>query len=328
MVFFFTFAPKFSAQIAAFTQKTTITITRTMITKLDQMFEVLKGKTKKRIVAAYANDEHTIEAVSEAIKHGLVDGILVGDEAIILSTCQAHHIDPSKFTIVHEPNEQKAAYKAVELVNKGEGDILMKGLVSSDKYMRAILDKEKGLMDPGAILSHVSVIETPGYPKLIICSDVAIIPAPELKQKIAMINYMIRTAHALGNAKPKVAVIAATEQMLAGMPACVDGAVLAKMADRGQIKGAFVDGPLSVDTAIDKESAQIKKVTGEVAGDADCLLFHNIEAGNVFYKTCTKLANAELAAGVFGARVPCVLTSRGDSMKTKLYSIALAALLA
>jgi phosphate butyryltransferase len=299
-----------------------------MITKLDQMFEALKGKTKKRIVAAYANDEHTIEAVSEAMNHGLVDGILVGDEATILNVCKAHNIDPAKFKIVHEPNEQKAAYKAVEMINKGEGDILMKGLVSSDKYMRAILDKEKGLMDPGAILSHVSVIEVSTYPKLIICSDVAIIPAPEFKQKVAMVNYMIKTAHALGNENPKVAAIAATEQMLAGMPACVEGAMLAKMNDRGQIKGAIVDGPLSVDVALDKESAGIKKVTGAVAGDADCLLFHNIEAGNTFYKTCTKLADGELAAGVFGARVPCVLTSRGDSMKTKLYSIALSALLA
>ncbi len=296
------------------------------ITRLDQMFTALQAKPKKRLIAAYANDSHTIGAVSEAIKRDLIAGTLVGDTETIKSVCQEHGIDVNIFRIVQEANEIKAAAKAVELINQGEGDILMKGLVSTDRYMKAILDKEKGLMDPGAILTHVSVIENPNYPKLIICGDVAIIPAPDLKQKIALTNFLIQTAHALGIEKPKVACIAATEQMLAGMQACVDAAIIAKMADRGQIKGALVDGPLAVDVAVDKESAEIKKLTSPVAGDADCMLFPNIEAGNVFYKTNTKLAGGELGALVFGARVPAVLSSRGDSMLTKLYSIALAAL--
>ena len=143
-----------------------------------------------------------------------------------------------------------------------------------------------------------------------------------------MIDYLVKTAKAIGVEKPKVAVIAATEQMLAGMPACVEGAMLAKMSDRGQIAGCIVDGPLSLDCAIDKESVEIKKVSGPVAGDADCLLFPNIESGNVFFKGGSKLAGAELAAYVAGARVPCVLTSRGDSALTKTYSIALSALMA
>jgi phosphate butyryltransferase len=298
------------------------------ITKLEQMIGELKSKPRKRLVAAYANDAHTIEAVNNAVEAGIIEGILVGDEALIRQNCQHENIDPGKFRIVHEPNEAKAASKAVELINKGEGDILMKGLVSTDKYMRAILHKETGMMDQGAILSHITVIENPLYHKLLIVADVAIIPAPDLKQKIAMTNYMIKIAHALGIPKPKVAVIAATEQMLAGMPACVDAAILAKMCDRGQIKGALVDGPLAIDVAVDKESAEIKKLGGEVAGDADCLLFPSIEAGNVFYKTNTKLAGAELGAIVMGARKPAVLSSRGDSVLTKLYSIALAALTA
>ncbi len=297
------------------------------ISKLDQMFEVLKTKSKKRLIAAFANDSHTIEAVSEAINRGLVEGTLVGDEDIIRNVCREHDIDPGKFTIINEPAETAAAEKAVAIIKNKEGDILMKGLVSTDKYMRAILDKEKGLMEPNAILTHVTVIENVNYHKLIICGDVAIIPLPDLKQKIAIVNYLIKTAQSLGIEKPKVAVIAATEQMLAGMPACVDAAILAKMADRGQIKGAYIDGPLSLDAAIDKESAEIKKVIGPVAGDADCLLFPNIEAGNVFYKCNTKLAGGEQGALVMGARVPAVLSSRGDSMMTKLYSIALAALL-
>lgn len=299
------------------------------ITKLDQMFDALKSKTKKRLVAAYANDAHTIGAVFGAVEKGLIDATLVGDEATIKQVCTEHKFDVSKFKIVQESDEWKATQKAVELINKGEGDILMKGLVTSDKYMRAILDKEKGLMSsPNAILSHVTVIETPNYPKLIIVADVAIIPAPDLKQKIAMTNYIIQTAHALQIDNPKVALLAATEQMMPGMQACVDAAIISKMADRGQIKGAIVDGPLAMDVCVDKESCEIKKLKSPVAGDCDCILFPNIESGNVFFKTNTKLCKGELAALVYGAKVPCILTSRGDSEKTKLYSIALAALVA
>ncbi len=298
------------------------------ITKLEQIFDVLKTKTKKRLVAAYANDSHTIEAVHEAVEKGIIDGILVGDETIMRDVCAKLSIDPGRFILINEPNEAKAASRAVSIINAGEADLLMKGLVSTDKYMKAILNKEEGLMNPGAVLSHVTVIENPIYPKLLIVGDVAIIPLPDFKQKVSITNYLINTAKALGIEKPKLAVISATEQMLAGIPSCEDGAMLAKMADRGQIKDAFVEGPLALDTAIDPESAQIKKLTSPVAGDADCLLFPNIESGNVFYKTNTKLAGAELGAFVAGARVPCVLSSRGDSALTKLYSIALAALIA
>ncbi len=292
------------------------------------MISALQGKTKKRLVAAFANDAHTIEAVSAATDLGIIDPILVGDEATIRQICEKEGIDVNKFKIVLEADEIKAARKAVELINLGEADVLMKGLVSTDKYMRAILDKEKGLMPPKATLSHVTVVEVPTYHKLLIVSDVAIIPAPDLAQKIAITNYVINTAHALGIEKPKVAMIAATEQMSASMPACVDAAIISKMCDRGQIKGAIVDGPLAIDVAIDKESVEIKKLVSPVAGDADCLVFPNIESGNVFFKTCTKLAGGELAALVVGAKCPAILTSRGDSSKTKTFSIALACLIA
>lgn len=295
------------------------------VDKLDQLFDILRSKPRKRLVAAFANDAHTIEAVSMAVDMGIVDATLVCDEATMKKVCAEHNIDPSKFKIVQEADEMKAARKAVELINNGEGDVLMKGLVSTDKYMRAILDKEKGLLPPKAVLTHVTVVQVPTYHKLLVVGDVAIIPAPDLNQKIAITNYLIQTAHSLGIEKPKVALNAATEQMSAGMQACVDAAIISKMADRGQIKGAVVDGPLALDVAIDKESAEIKKVGGGVAGDADCILFPNIESGNVFFKACTKLANGELGAMVMGAKVPCVLTSRGDSVKSKMYSIALAA---
>lgn len=299
------------------------------ITKLDQMFDALAKKEKKRLVAAFANDSHTIGAAHLAEDKGLVDATLVGDQPTIEKVCKEHQIDPASFVIVHEPDEMQAAVKAVELINKGEGNILMKGLVSSDKYMRAILNKENGLMPkPDSVLSHVTVIENARYHKLIFVSDVAVIPAPDLKQKITMTRYLIDAAHALGIETPKVAIIAATEQVMPGMQACLDACIIAKMADRGQIKDAIVDGPLALDVAIDKESCEIKKFHSEVGGDADCLLFPNIESGNVFFKANTKLAGAELGGVVFGAKVPCVLTSRGDSEKTKLYSIALAAMLA
>jgi phosphate butyryltransferase len=298
------------------------------INKLDQMFEVLKSKEKKRLIAAYAIDSHTIGAVSKAIDLGIVDATLVGDEETIRKVCKEEGIDVNKFKIVQEADETKAAALAVKLINDGQGNLLMKGAVTTDKYMRAILNKETGLMNPGAILTHVAVMENSGYHKLLICSDVAIIPAPDFKQKLTMLNYLISTAKALQIPKPKVAIIAATEQMLQGMPACVDAAILSKMGDRGQIKDAIIDGPLSMDCAIDKESAEIKKLSSEVAGDADCLLFPNIEAANVFYKTHTKLCSGELGAIVVGARVPSILSSRGDSEMTKLYSIALAALTA
>lgn len=295
------------------------------VQKLDDLFDLLRSKSKKRIVAAYANDAHTIEALAGAIKLGIVDATLVGDEETIRRVCAEHDIDPEQFQIVQEADETRAAAKAVELINAGGGDVLMKGLVSTDKYMRAILNKEKGLLPPKAVLSHVTVVQVPNYHKLLVVGDVAIIPAPDLNQKIAITNYVIRVAQTLGIERPKVAVLAATEQVMPGMNACVEATIISKMAERGQIKGAVVDGPLALDVAIDKESAQIKKLTGEVAGDADCIVFPNIESGNVFFKTCTKFGNGELGAMVLGAKVPCVLTSRGDSVKSKMYSIALAA---
>jgi len=292
------------------------------------MISALQGKQKKRLVAAFANDAHTIEAVSAATDLNIIEPILVGDEVTIRQVCEKEGIDVNKFKIVQESDEIKAARKAVEMINLGEADVLMKGLVSTDKYMRAILDKEKGLLPPKAILTHVSVIEMPAYHKLLVVSDVAIIPAPDLAQKVAITNYVIKTAHALGIEKPKVALIAATEQMSTGMQACIDAAIISKMNDRGQIAGGVVDGPLALDVAIDPESVQIKKLVSPVAGDADALVFPNIESGNVFFKASTKLAGGELAAVVMGAKCPAILTSRGDSSKTKTYSIALACLIA
>ena len=194
--------------------------------------------------------------------------------------------------------------------------------------MRAILNKERGLVTPNAVLSHVTVMECPAYHKLLTISDVAVIPCPDLNQKIAMIKYVSNTARALGVETPRIALIAPTEQVLPKVQSTVDAAILSKMGERGQIPGVILDGPMALDVAVDKEAAEIKKIRSEVAGNADCLIFPNLESGNVFYKTNTKLGSSKQGAVLMGAKVPSVLSSRGDSVETKLNSIALAALLA
>lgn len=300
------------------------------IQKVSDIYGVLqKQACKKRIAVANANDSHSIEAVYEAVKLGLVEAVLVGDRDEIAQVCQANGYDMSAFNIVHETSDVACAAKVVEMARNGEADVIMKGLLSTDKYMRAVLNKEKGLVAANAVLSHVGVVECPNYHKLLVASDMAVIPQPDLNQKVAIIKYVTFTAKALGVECPKVAVIAPTEQVLPKVQSTMEAAILSKMAERGQIcDSLIVDGPMALDVAIDKEAAEIKKVRSVVAGDADCLVFPNLEAGNVFYKANTKICNSKQGAIMVGAKVPGVLSSRGDSMETKLNSIALAALLA
>ena len=295
-----------------------------MITSFNDLFADLKAKgIRKRMVAAWAVDDHTIEAASKAIDLGFVDVTLVGDAAQIEKVCAGAGIDVSKFTVVDIKEELKAVAHAVKMVHDGEGDVLMKGLCSTDKFLRAILNKETGLLPPKGLLSHVGVLESPHYHKLMFMGDMAVIPQPDFRQKVKIAGYINSVAKAFGIAKPKIAFIAASEQMLDSMPACMDAAMLAKMCDRGQIPGCIGDGPLALDVAIDQESVQIKKLASPVAGDADCLMFPNIESANVFWKTNTKLVQGVKQAGMLvGTKVPCVLASRADSVEVKLNSIA------
>ncbi len=300
-----------------------------MIQKLDDIVVEARKKGKKRLAVAYGQDSHTLSAVYAAYKEGLVEPTLYGDRATIEAVCAAEGIDISVFKIVDEPVDVKCVAKAVAAVVADDADVLMKGLVSTDKYMRGILNKEAGLFPPKGVLSHVSIVEMPCYPKLLTISDVAVIPLPDFKQKQKQIGYLAQTAKLLGIKTPKIACIAPSEQLLPSVISSTEGALLAKMADRGQLGDVIVDGPLSLDVALFKEVAEHKKVKGSsVAGDPDCLLFPNIESANVFFKSATHLCQGELAAMVMGTKVPCVLTSRGDSSKTKLYSIALACLAA
>lgn len=296
-----------------------------MITRLDQIVEEARRRGPRRLAVAYAQDTHTLEAVAEAYREGIVIPTLYGDKTVILETCRAMGIDTSDFTVVDEPNDVKCVRLAVADVASGRADVLMKGLVSTDKYMRGILDKEMGLVPPKGTLSHVSVVQLPHYPRLLVIADVAVIPAPDFKQKTILIKYLAETARTLGADKPRIACIAPSEQVLPSVPSSTEAAVLAKMGDRGQLGKVTVDGPLSLDVALYPEVAEQKKVTGSlVAGQADCLLFPNIESGNVFFKSATHFGGAEIAAMVVGTKAPCVLTSRGDTPATKLYSIALA----
>lgn len=299
-----------------------------MFTSFKEIFSELAGRgSRKRMVAAWGVDSHTIAAASKAIDLGLADVILVGDETLIAKACNEEGVDVQKFTIVHNPNELQAVAQAVQMIREGQGDFLMKGLCSTDKFLRAILNKETGLLPPKGTLTHCTTLEIPSYHKLLFVGDVAVIPAPDIKQKQIIMECLVKTAKAVGVETPKVALIAATEQVLASQPATIDAALLAKMAERGQIKGCVADGPLALDVAIDQESVEIKGLVSPVAGDADCLLFPNIESGNVFYKANSKLVQGVRQAGILvGAKVPCVLSSRADSIDTKLNSIAIAAM--
>ena len=300
-----------------------------MITKLNEVVEAALKRGRKRLAVAYGQDSHTIEAVYDAYKEGLVEPTLYGDKSVIEQTCAELGIDVSVFRIIDEKVDVNCVRQAVAAVAAGDADILMKGLVSTDKYMRGILNKEIGLVPPKGILTHVSLVELPGYHKLLVISDVAIIPAPDFKQKQLQIKFLAETANLLGIATPKIACISATEQVLPTVPSNLECAILAKMGDRGQLGNVMVDGPLSLDVALFMEVAEHKKVKGSaIAGDVDCLLFPNIESGNVFFKSVSHIGGGELAAIVKGAKVPCVLTSRGDSALSKKYSIALACLAA
>jgi phosphate butyryltransferase len=299
-----------------------------MFTTFEEIFAELRSRgARKRMVAAWGVDSHTIAAAAKAVELGLADVTLVGDESLIAQACKEEDVDMSIFTIVHNPDELPSVAQAVQMIREGQGDFLMKGLCSTDKFLRAILNKETGLLPPKGTLTHCTTLEIPSYHKLLFVGDVAVIPAPDFKQKQLIMDFLVRTAKAVGVAKPKVAIIAATEQVLPSQPATIEAAMLAKMVDRGQIKGCVADGPLALDVAIDKESVEIKGLVSPVAGDADCILFPNIESGNVFYKANSKLVPGVKQAGILvGAKVPCVLSSRADSIETKLNSIAIAAM--
>lgn len=298
-----------------------------MIKSFNEIIEKVKQNDMKKVAVAVAQDEAVLRAVKDAKDNGIADAVLVGNHDEIVSIALKIGMNIKQYEIVDEPDVKKAALKAVELVSSGKADMVMKGLVDTATFLRSVLNKEVGLRT-GKLMSHVAIFQTEAFDRLLFLTDVAFNMYPELKDKVQIINNAVKVAHAVGIEQPKVAPVCAVEVVNPNMPATLDAAMLAKMSDRGQIKGCIVDGPLALDIALSEEAAHHKKVTGPVAGKADILLMPNIETGNVMYKTLTYTTHSKNGCLLVGTSAPVVLTSRADSHETKMYSIALAALVA
>ena len=289
---------------------------------------MLALKKKHRVVIAWAQDTNTIGAINKAVKKGFIEAILIGKLSEIIKTCKKEGIDERNFTLVESDNETHASSEAVRLAKTGEADIVMKGLVGTDKFLRAIMDKEKGLMLPNAVLSYVCAIEIPAYHKLLFITDTAVIPFPDLDQKVAMARYAIEMARKFGIKKPKIALIGASEKMSRHFKNSDDYAIMCKMADRNQIKNCVMDGPLDIFLACDKKSIEIKGVETPVNGEADILLFPSLESSNPFYKGLMLFADGELAGLIRGTEKPVIVMSRSESEISKYFCIALSCLMA
>lgn len=298
-----------------------------LISDFNFLFDALSKKGKKRLVLANGVDKHSVEAAKMALDRNIVSVTITGIKHEVESVCIETGIPLDSFSIVYCPDAQSATDTAVEMASSEQADLIMKGMISTDVYVKSILRKDKGLLPEGALLTHIAVIINNRYPKPLIVSDVAVFPLPSLEQKVVITEYLIDTAHKLGIETPKVAFLAASEKVSQRMPATVDAAELKRMFLEGKFPGSLCDGPMALDLAIDPESVAVKNFISPVAGDADCLLFPNIESGNVFYKTNTKFLNSKIAAILVGTKVPVILSSRGDDIETKLNSIAFAALL-
>lgn len=298
-----------------------------MIKNFNEILQKVQQQSTKKVAVAVAQDKPVLEAIRDAKNNKIADAILVGNEEKIKSIAKEINMNIEDFEIIHEPDMKKAALKAAELVSTGKADMLMKGLVDTANFLRAVLHKEVGLRT-GKLMSHVAVFETDKFDRLLILTDVAFNMYPDLKEKAQMIENAAAVAHSMGNECPKVAAVCAVEVVNPNMPETIDASLLAKMSDRGQIKGCIVDGPFAIDNALSEEAAKHKKVTGPVAGKADILVLPDIQAGNIMYKTLTYTTDAKNGCLLVGTSAPVVLTSRNDSHETKMYSIALAALVA
>ena len=299
-----------------------------MITKLKELADKAKNSGKKtRIAVAVAEDNNTINAILNAVQEGFIVPYLIGN-AIKIRELIPSNIALNRLEIINITEPAKAVKEAVRMVRNNEADVLMKGLVGTDTFLKAVLDKEQGLLPPKAVMSYTCALEIPKYRKLLFVSDTAVLINPDLDQKIAMINYSVAMARRFGIEKPKVALISATEKVMPSMQETLDYALLCKMAERGQIKNCLVDGPLDIFLACDPESLAIKGIQSPVAGDADILIFPNLESANIFYKGLMLFGEGELAGLICGTTKPVIVMSRSESEKSKYYCIALSCLMA
>jgi phosphotransacetylase len=295
--------------------------------KYERLLTRCKSLESIPTAVAHPCEATALAGACEAAEEGLIVPILVGPAAKIAATAKAAKVDVSRFQIVDTPHSEASAAKAVELVREGQAELLMKGSLHTDELMGAVVSKERGLRT-GRRISHVFVMDVPTYHKVLIVTDGAINIAPNLEDKVDICQNAIDLAVSLGIEKPKLAILAAVETVTSKMPATIDAAALCKMADRGQIKNAALDGPLAFDNAISKKAARTKGIHSGVAGDPDILLAPDLEAGNILAKQLTFLANADSAGLVLGARVPIILTSRADSVRSRIASCAVAMLAA
>ncbi len=295
-----------------------------MIKHLMQLVEEAKKRETRKLVLAAAGDEDALLAVKNAVSHGIIEPILVGDMLRIQTIAKRINFDISGYETYDEEDKGKASLKACMLIKEGKAEILMKGAVGTGTLMKAVLNKEVGLRK-GDTLSHVAVFESPYYHKLLGVTDAAMNVGPDLETKIAIIKNAVEVFHKLNNLNPKVAIVGSVETVNPRMEATMHAATISMMNYRKQITGCIIDGPLAIDNAISKKSAELKDITSEVAGDTDIILAPGIDAGNILYKTLNFLGGAVAAAVIMGAAAPIVLTSRSDSDKSKFLSIALAA---
>ena len=295
--------------------------------KYESLLERCRGLDPIPTAVAWPCDETSLAGAIDAAKQGLITPILVGPAAKIAEVAKAHKIDVGRTEIVDVGDSHAAAARAVQLVREGKAELLMKGSLHSDEILGAVVAKESGLR-AGRRLTHVFLMDVPTYHKVLIVTDAAINIAPTLEDKVDIVQNAIDLAKSFGVQRPKVAILAAVETVNSRMPATLDAAALCKMADRGQIKGGLLDGPLAFDNAISREAADTKGIVSEVAGDPDILLAPDLEAGNMMAKQLSFLANADSAGLVLGARVPVILTSRADSLRSRIASCAVAVLAA
>ncbi|NLY35917.1 MAG: bifunctional enoyl-CoA hydratase/phosphate acetyltransferase [Tissierellia bacterium] len=289
----------------------------------DEVLKKAKTLDKKIVAVAKAENLEVLEAVEAARLQGICDGILVGEKSVILQLMKEAGIKEEDYEILDIKDSQQAAQKAVSLVSSGKADMLMKGLVDTGVLLREVLNKEYGLRN-SPVLSHVAVFEVESYHKLLIVTDAAMNIAPDVEQKIAIIENALVVSRSLGISQAKVALLAAKESVNEKMPATVEAAQIAART----IAGAIIAGPFALDNAVSKESARIKGLDSPVAGDADILVAPDIEAGNILYKALGFLTSSRGAGTIVGARRPIILTSRADSEDSKMNSIALAVLIA
>lgn len=294
------------------------------IKKLSELVDMARQGEKRKLAVAAAADVPVLKAVKAAQEEGIIEPVLVGDQATIEKMAKEIGFDLGTARVINEPDTRDAGKRAVKLVRDGEAEALMKGNISTGPLLKAVLDKEIGLRK-GNTLSHIALFESPYYHKLLCVTDAAMNVAPEFAEKVDMINNAVEAFHKLGIEKPKVAVVGAVEVVNPKMEATMHGALLAQMNKRGQIKGCLVDGPLAYDNAVNEGAAHHKGIKSEVAGDADIILCPDINVGNVLYKSLNFTGGAVSAAVIMGAAAPIVLTSRADSDKAKHLSIALAA---